>query len=304
MSKKQKKKRGCSGCLGRSIGLIVLGFIGLAVLSNLVDSPSIEPQSPSNSVQRLSQNIEASASDEEIKDGPATDAPIPTNTVLPAPTNTVVSVPTNTVAPIPTNTIAPASTVTIPPTPTDAISPSPTNTLLPLPMATTLLENQFLVAQNANLRGGPSIEYDVVGSVAQGEILQAIGKSADGNWYKLTNDAWIAKFLVQGNERGLATFDSPLLADAQVVNNPSTQPDPANVGNPNSNPFECTNGCSVAPDPSCAIKGNVNSKKDRIYHVPGWRDYNRTNVKPEEGDRWFCTEAEAIAAGFRAPLNH
>jgi hypothetical protein len=64
-------------------------------------------------------------------------------------------------------------------------------------------------------------------------------------------------------------------------------------------PFQCTGGCATPPDPSCAIKGNVNSSGERIYHVPGGAFYNRTDINPEEGDRWFCTEAEAQAAGFR-----
>jgi hypothetical protein len=76
---------------------------------------------------------------------------------------------------------------------------------------------------------------------------------------------------------------------------------PAPVNNPHA--FTCANGCAVAPDPACAIKGNVNSSSERIYHMPGWRDYDRTDVKPEEDDAWFCTEQEAINAGFRAPLN-
>lgn len=52
----------------------------------------------------------------------------------------------------------------------------------------------------------------------------------------------------------------------------------------------------------CVIKGNVNDKK-RIYHLPGCGSYNQTKIKPEEGDRWFCTEAEAQAAGFRKAGN-
>lgn len=79
----------------------------------------------------------------------------------------------------------------------------------------------------------------------------------------------------------------------------STQPQPAAGGQP----FVCTGGCSVAPDPSCSIKGNVNSRKDKIYHTKSSRSYDRTNVRPEEGDRWFCTEQEASDAGFRAPRN-
>lgn len=48
------------------------------------------------------------------------------------------------------------------------------------------------------------------------------------------------------------------------------------------------------------IKGNVNWDGERIYHCPSWRDYDKTTVVPGEGDQYFCTEAEAIAAGFRA----
>lgn len=44
------------------------------------------------------------------------------------------------------------------------------------------------------------------------------------------------------------------------------------------------------------IKGNINSKGEKIYHVPGSTYYDRTD--PE---RWFNTVEEAQAAGFRAP---
>lgn len=57
---------------------------------------------------------------------------------------------------------------------------------------------------------------------------------------------------------------------------------------------------SVAETPVCTIKGNVNSKGEKIYHCPNWRDYKRTKMKPEEGDTCFCNEFDAIAAGFRA----
>jgi len=52
---------------------------------------------------------------------------------------------------------------------------------------------------------------------------------------------------------------------------------------------------------SCQIKGNINSKGDRIYHVPGLRSYGATRINESKGERWFCSEAEARAAGWRAP---
>jgi endonuclease YncB( thermonuclease family) len=51
----------------------------------------------------------------------------------------------------------------------------------------------------------------------------------------------------------------------------------------------------------CKIKGNINSKGDRIYHMPGSRDYERTRLDTSAGERWFCSEEEALKAGWRAP---
>jgi hypothetical protein len=53
-----------------------------------------------------------------------------------------------------------------------------------------------------------------------------------------------------------------------------------------------------APSPDCIIKGNVNHKGERIYFRPGQLDYAHVNMaKP--GVRWFCTEDEAKAGGWR-----
>lgn len=51
----------------------------------------------------------------------------------------------------------------------------------------------------------------------------------------------------------------------------------------------------------CVIKGNINSKGIRIYHTPSSPWYSRTKVSPAKGERWFCSEEEARAAGWRAP---
>lgn len=50
------------------------------------------------------------------------------------------------------------------------------------------------------------------------------------------------------------------------------------------------------------IKGNINNKGDRIYHVPGTSKYDATVIDESKGERWFRSEEEAIAAGWRAPL--
>ena len=50
----------------------------------------------------------------------------------------------------------------------------------------------------------------------------------------------------------------------------------------------------------CAIKGNINRQQERIYHMPWDKSYAKTVISPQKGERWFCDEAEAIAAGWRA----
>lgn len=57
----------------------------------------------------------------------------------------------------------------------------------------------------------------------------------------------------------------------------------------------------VAPVTSdgCGIKGNISRSGEQIYHVPGMRDYDQTQINERAGERWFCSEAEAHDAGWR-----
>jgi endonuclease YncB( thermonuclease family) len=54
-----------------------------------------------------------------------------------------------------------------------------------------------------------------------------------------------------------------------------------------------------ASRPDCPIKGNVSRTGERIYHMPWQRDYGRIRMDQGDGKRWFCTEVEAEAAGWR-----
>lgn len=54
------------------------------------------------------------------------------------------------------------------------------------------------------------------------------------------------------------------------------------------------------PRSGCMIKGNISRKAERIYHLPGWPSYAATRIDTARGEQWFCSEAEAAAAGWRA----
>jgi micrococcal nuclease len=60
----------------------------------------------------------------------------------------------------------------------------------------------------------------------------------------------------------------------------------------------CPDGC-LTPPAGCTIKGNINLEGEKIYHVPGGQYYQQTVIEPELGERWFCSEEEAVAAGWR-----
>ncbi|NKB54964.1 MAG: thermonuclease family protein [Alphaproteobacteria bacterium] len=56
---------------------------------------------------------------------------------------------------------------------------------------------------------------------------------------------------------------------------------------------------NMPTDKPCQIKGNIGEKGVRIYHMPNGRYYNRTKINRLKGERWFCSEAQAKAAGWR-----
>ncbi len=55
---------------------------------------------------------------------------------------------------------------------------------------------------------------------------------------------------------------------------------------------------AAAPD-GCPIKGNISAAGERIYHTPWSPYYSRTQISEGQGERWFCDEAAAQAAGWR-----
>ena len=68
-------------------------------------------------------------------------------------------------------------------------------------------------------------------------------------------------------------------------------------------PWDWRRGVRLAgnepPDWDCEIKGNVNRKGNKIYHVKGWRDHAKVRLNSEEGDTCFRSVMDAEMAGFR-----
>lgn len=54
--------------------------------------------------------------------------------------------------------------------------------------------------------------------------------------------------------------------------------------------------------PECVnAKANINAANEHIYHLPGDANYNNVKID-KDGEAIYCTEQEAIDAGFRKAL--
>lgn len=109
---------------------------------------------------------------------------------------------------------------------------------------------------------------------------------ADEDWAReRQNGLWSGAFVAPWDwrHRGektviLGSFDVPVDAQRRLMA-------PKATSNPTS--------------PGCVIKGNLARADQCIYHVPGGRFYDRLKMEPSAKRRWFCSEAEAEAAGCR-----
>lgn len=82
---------------------------------------------------------------------------------------------------------------------------------------------------------------------------------------------------------------------------PQTTPVPTSILTPT--PTLAPTPTPTPAQSACLIKGNISSSGDKIYHMSGCASYNRTEINEDDGERWFCSEEEAIAAGWRKAQN-
>lgn len=51
---------------------------------------------------------------------------------------------------------------------------------------------------------------------------------------------------------------------------------------------------------NCLIKGNIDKNSyAKFYHLPSCQHYHEVVIEKDIGEQFFCTEEEAIAAGFQ-----
>ena len=55
---------------------------------------------------------------------------------------------------------------------------------------------------------------------------------------------------------------------------------------------------TFAPQGQCVIKGNI-GKGGKVYYLPFSGGYERVKIDKAKGERWFCTEGDAMRMGWR-----
>jgi len=118
-----------------------------------------------------------------------------------------------------------------------------------------------------------------------------------------------AESLARTDGRGIWSVEasSPVPSSSEAtpqISRPTPSPNhnfvggtlPARPGSPSGS----GGGCEFSGSDTPVIKGNVDQRSgELLYHVPESLFYSTTVVEPGQGDRWFCTEAEAQALGWK-----
>ena len=53
------------------------------------------------------------------------------------------------------------------------------------------------------------------------------------------------------------------------------------------------------PDPKCPVKGNIDDRtREKLYIPVGCPVYNQVVIEKNMGETWFCSENQALKAGF------
>ena len=113
--------------------------------------------------------------------------------------------------------------------PNSALPPTPNAPVTPLAATPLAAATSGTANRNANLRAGPGTTYAIVGTVRSGQLLNLIGRTADGSWVQIEGGAWIAAFLVNGATQPVAP--SPTAPGPTLPVPPVATPRPLGSGN-------------------------------------------------------------------------
>jgi endonuclease YncB( thermonuclease family) len=143
----------------------------------------------------------------------------------------------------------------------------------------------------ANLIAGRSVECEIIGRDDYGRAL-GVCTVADTELNKtMVRNGWAFAF-VKYADRYAADQDAAKAAKVGLWAGSFAKPWEWRLGELQ----------AAQKTRACPIKGNVNREGERIYHLPFQQFYPRARIDESKGERWFCTEQEALEAGWRRSL--
>jgi endonuclease YncB( thermonuclease family) len=145
-------------------------------------------------------------------------------------------------------------------------------------------------AELARLTRGRNISCELTGKSADGVSLARCTTGGEDIAAKLVRSGHVfaeqSFFATYANEQADAEA-----AKAGLWSGEADRPSDYRAKKWNEAKLQAPNGCP--------IKGRVASG-NRVYLLPWASSYERHRISPAKGERWFCSEEEAQAAGFRA----
>jgi uncharacterized protein YgiM (DUF1202 family) len=158
----------------------------------------------------------------------------------------------------------------------------------------------------ANVRSGPSTDFDQVTQFGPGTPVGLVAISEDGQWYLLTNGGWIAGFLVNDQPTNLpvatqAIIDQVTAAAAQAGTPEATEPAAA-PETPAAAPEVATPTPAPAPATPATVTTNANVRGGPGTEFPiigGTVTGQTVDIVGRNADStWYLLDFENIATGW------
>jgi len=54
----------------------------------------------------------------------------------------------------------------------------------------------------------------------------------------------------------------------------------------------------ISDNRGCSIKGDIEQDGARVFHLPSDRSFEAVRIQADKGERWFCSQEEALGAGW------
>lgn len=134
------------------------------------------------------------------------------------------------------------------------------------------------VNRNANVRGGPGTNYQVVGQVSTGTVVTLVGTNDTQDWYQLEDGTWIAAFLVDGvtgevPSAAVQEVDTPE-ATATQTPKPTATPLPTSTATAKPAPLPAFSSGGLGLSQSVWDEDHVVTDADSLGYIPSGIPYD------------------------------